>query len=295
MPFQRAILCEVRWTIPVAALGMACQPAAASKDQPEETSSNTERTTLPDAPSPPASTSPIQLATVTVVPPPHPLADLSSTDLARLLDEDRAGLGTASIGLPNRGQLFNGVRAESNDLWEVVDPDRSWATPATLAGLSRAIEAVHRQFPGTPRLHLGDLSREHGGWLRPHRSHQSGLDADVSYYYTTEQRWYLKATAENLDRARSWALVRNLVGDPTVEYVFVDVSVQRLLREHAERIGESRDWLDSVFGGMDRRTEAPIRHTWGHRTHLHVRFLDPVAQVTAQRAYPLLKARRLVR
>jgi murein endopeptidase len=285
----------VRWPILVAALGMACQPAAASRAQSEDL----DATEDPPAPSaaPPSHqhTSPVRLDPISITPPPHPLADLSDAELVKLLEAHREQLGTASIGLPNRGQLFNAEQAESNELWEVVDPDRSWATPATLAGLRRAIEAVHRQFPHTPPLHLGDLSREKGGWLRPHRSHQSGLDADVSYYYTTEQRWYLKATADNLDRARSWALVRHLVGDPTVEYVFVDVSVQQLLREYAEGIGESREWLDSVFGGMERRTEAPIRHTWGHRTHLHVRFLDPVAQVTAQRVYPLLKARRLVR
>jgi murein endopeptidase len=236
-----------------------------------------------------------RLATVDIAAPTHPLAHLSDTDLARLLDTDRASLGTASLGEPNRGQLFNAVQAESNELWEVVDPDRSWATPATLDGLRRALEAVHAQFPDTPRLHLGDLSRERGGWLRPHRSHQSGLDADVSYFYTTEQKWYLKATEANLDRARSWALVRALVADPSVEYVFVDISVQQLLRQYAAGIGESSEWLDATFGGMASRTEAPIRHTWGHRTHLHVRFRDPAARETAQRLYPLLKARRMVR
>jgi len=227
--------------------------------------------------------------------PPHPLAELSDADLVELIEADPKKLGTASVGEPNRGQLWGGVQAESNELWEVVDPDRSWATPAALAGLARAIRAVHAEFPGTPRLHLGDLSRERGGTLRPHRSHQSGLDADVSYYYVTEQKWYQKATKQNLDRPRTWALVRALTSDPSVEYVFVDITVQRMLRAHAESSGEPGQRLDALFGGLKRRTEAPIRHTWGHHTHLHVRFRDPVARETARRLYPLLRARRLVR
>ena len=162
--------------------------------------------------------------------PPHPLAELSKAELVKLLEADPKKLGTASVGEPNRGQLWGGVQAESNELWEVVEPDRAWATPATLAGLTRAIRAVHEEFPGTPRLHLGDLSRERGGYLRPHRSHQSGLDADVSYYYAAEQKWYQKATKQNLDRPRTWALVRALTSDPSVEYVFVDITVQRMLR-----------------------------------------------------------------
>jgi murein endopeptidase len=226
---------------------------------------------------------------------PHPLAELSDAELAKLIDADPKQLGAASIGEPNRGQLWGGVQAESNELWEVVDPDRSWATPAVLAGLTRAVQTVHEEFPRTPRLHLGDLSRKRGGYLGPHRSHQSGLDADVSYYYVTEQKWYQKATKQNLDRPRTWALVRALTADPSVEYLFVDITVQRLLRAHAEASGELGESLDALFGGLKRRTEAPIRHTWGHRTHLHVRFRDPVAQETARRLYPLLRARRLVR
>ncbi len=288
----------VRSSLPVVVLAVACQPAAANDAPAESLASGREPVATPAPHGAPHADNvplPVHLAPIAIVPTPHPLAPLSDTELAALLDEDPRRLGTASFGAPNRGQLFNAVQAETNELWKVVDPDRSWATPATLAGLRRALAAVHAEFPETPPLHLGDLSREKGGWLRPHRSHQSGLDADVSYFYTTEQKWYVKATAENLDRARSWALVRNLVADPTVEYIFIDVQVQELLREHAERQGESPEWLDSVFGGMERRTEAPIRHTWGHRTHLHVRFADPLAWETARRIYPALKARRLMR
>ena len=289
----------VRWWLIATMLPAACRPAVADQVHAEASAAHpaTEHKGPPpeSRPLPDSQPSPVRLDLVAITPEPHPLATVSDAQLAQWLDTDPSRIGTASLGLPNRGQLFNAVQAQSCELWEVVDPDRSWATPATLEGLRRAVEAVHQRFPDTLPLQLGDLSRQKGGWLRPHRSHQSGLDADVSYYYTTEQKWYLTATKDNLDRARSWTLVRALVADPSVEYVFVDIRVQGLLREYAERIGESNEWLDATFGGTERRTEAPIRHTWGHRTHLHVRFRDPVARETAVRIYPLLKARRLVR
>jgi len=292
----------MRWVVCCSVLAVACERGGA-EPAPVASASVAPSAVAAEVPSAPSNEDAgagargtgAPVGVVEAEPPPHPLAELSDAELVKLIEADPKKLGTASIGEPNRGQLWGAVQAESNELWEVVDPDRSWATPATLAGLTRAIQAVHAKFPGTPRLHLGDLSRERGGYLRPHRSHQAGIDADVSYYYVTDQKWYQKATEQNLDRPRTWALVRALTADPSVEYVFVDVTVQRMLRAQAEANGEPAPELDALFGGMQRRTEAPIRHTWGHRTHLHVRFRDPVARETARRLYPLLRARRLVR
>ena len=276
---------------------LPCLVACAHRAEPVQRSAL--ETPAGDSPAPSATArprpDPVVLTAVSVVPPPHPLDPLSNSDLDRLLTIAPAELGCASLGQPNRGALFNGVQASDNELWEVVHPERTWATPETLSGLRRAVEAVHREFPGTPRLHLGDMSNRRGGHQRPHRSHQSGRDADIAYYYLAEQRWYQKVTEDNLDRPRTWALVRALLADPDVEYIFVDIFVQNLLKDYALSLGEDPMWLDEMFGGLARRTPAPIRHTWGHRTHLHVRFRALEACRTGERLYPLLRARRLYR
>ena len=220
---------------------------------------------------------PYVLAEATVMPALHPLASLRPAQLDKLLRTSPERLGSASVGAPNRGSLLNGVALEPSPFWSVVRPERSWATAETAASIARAVQVVQRRFSGTPTLYIGDISRKRGGYLRPHRSHQSGRDADIGYYYRDGAAWYRRATAENLDCQRTWALVEALIEGGDVEYIFIDGSVQSLLREHARASGEDPAWLNVVFGNP--RT-AIVRHASGHRTHLHVRFHNDVAERT---------------
>jgi penicillin-insensitive murein endopeptidase len=79
-----------------------------------------------------------------------------------------------------------------------------------------------------------------------------------------------------------------------VELILVDSSIQVLLRQHAEALGEDKDWLQRIFRGSPERP-AIIRHARGHATHIHARFFNPQAQKNAQRAYPFLLEHDLVR
>lgn len=211
-------------------------------------------------------------------------ADLSREALSSLLSGDLSPYGAMSVGRPNRGALFNGVRMPEGPLWEVVDPRHSFGTEETIESLTFAIHAVHAEFPGTPRIYVGQISAEHGGYLRPHRSHQSGRDVDLGYYYREGPRWYVRANEKTLDAARTWALVKALVLDPNIETLFIDRSVQALLRKHAESREEDPAFLDTLFQSPKRR-DTLIRHEWGHLTHVHVRFRCPEAQEAGSRAH----------
>lgn len=224
---------------------------------------------------------------------PHPLDGWSAERIEQALASDPAALGTISVGSPNAGMLLNGVQAADNELFKCVSPSAAWATSETLEYLTRAIRAVHDEFPGTPPLMLGDISAKNGGPLRPHVSHQSGRDVDISYYYKTNAVWYARGTAKNLDLHRTWAFVRALIAKTDVDLILIDHSIQKLLREHALSIGEDPEWLESVFRG--RAGLRPIiRHAKGHATHIHVRFFNPIAQETARRAYDALVRMKLV-
>ncbi|RLB54055.1 MAG: murein endopeptidase, partial [Deltaproteobacteria bacterium] len=59
---------------------------------------------------------------------------------------------------------------------------------------------------------------------------------------------------------------------------------------YAESIGEDSGWLDQLFGGPTTTLRPLIRHAKGHKTHIHVRFYNPVAQELGRRAYPILVA-----
>lgn len=194
-----------------------------------------------------------------------------------------------SVGRPNRGALFNGVVMPEGPFWEVVDAKHAFATEETIASLTRAIETVNAQYPGSPKLYVGQISAEHGGYLRPHRSHQNGRDVDLGYYYQGGPHWYTRANAKTLDLTRTWALVKALALDPNIETMFIDRSVQHLLRDHALLRHEDAAWLDRLFESPHGR-DTLIRHAWGHLTHVHVRFRCPRAQQAGITAHESLVA-----
>lgn len=216
-----------------------------------------------------------------IIPPP--------VELAKRVRESPESLGSATIGTPTRGALWGAVQLVPGEGIETAG-NHPWGTDVVVRSIERAVREVRRCFAETPKLYVGDISRQTGGWLRPHKSHQSGLDADVGYYYTNGSAWFQHATADNLDVARSWAMMVSLIEGGHVEVMFVDRTVQRLLRAHAESTGETRVALDEVFQSDDRR-DTVLRHAPGHTSHFHVRFRDPTSAALGVRMAPLLRGR----
>lgn len=218
-----------------------------------------------------------------------PLQDLSEAEIRRRLRDDPASLGPLSIGAASRGRLLNGVRMPAGERWTLTDPAHAWGTPETVESLIRAIDRVHAVHPGTQPLVVGHLSAKGGGRLRPHKSHQSGRDVDLGFYYADPSKgWYAVANAKNLDRARTWTLVKALLESGTVEMILVDTSLQKLLRDHALSAGDDPAFVDEVFQISGKSRFPLIRHAKGHATHLHVRFFSPIAQASAKIASPFL-------
>jgi murein endopeptidase len=215
-------------------------------------------------------------------------------ELRRRVQTDPETLGSLSIGKSNRGALYNALRMPEGPMWHLAEPEKSWGTRETIDGLALAIRRVNEEFPGTPEVWIGHISARRGGWLRPHRSHQSGCDVDLGFYYSDDSRWYTKATESNLDRARTWVLLRTLIRDADVEAVFLDRSIQRMLYDHALGLGENIEWLDEVFAFGEKRSERIVRHEWGHATHMHVRFASRTSKDLGQRVHPLLIQNRLM-
>ncbi len=227
---------------------------------------------------------------------------LSDAELRQRVAADLPSLGSMSVGQTNAGALVNGVHMKNGKYWKLVDPGNTWGTQETIDYLARAVEQVHRKYPNSHKMHIGHISSKHGGALSPHRSHQSGRDVDLSYYYLDpKDRWYRRANAKTLDRKRSWALVRALLSETDVQLILINTSVQKLLKEHAQQAGEDPAWLDDVFQYLARgktrpRHHAPIiRHVTGHDTHLHVRFFNPRAQELGRRAMSLLAKHGAIR
>lgn len=222
-----------------------------------------------------------------------PLSDAQIRELAEKHPEE---LGSLSIGSPNAGRLQGGVAMMKGNQWVLLDPGSAWGTQETIDSLFRCIGAVHATHEDTPPVAIGHISARKGGPLSPHVSHQSGRDVDIGYYYLPGTRpGFVRATAENLDRVRTWTLVRSFLTYADVELVLIDSSVQKLLREQALAAGEDPAWVDEIFQVSGKSKRAIIRHAKGHGNHIHVRFVSPKAQEMARRAYPYLEKKGVFR
>jgi len=285
-----------------AARAASAEPGGASRsvppedlEEPDDTGATEEELFVETPPDPP----------VAPVPPgrarprrrERPYKDLSDAELRRRISRNPKGLDSMSVGYAYAGALFNGVRMPLSPRWTIRNRREAWGTQETVEFISAAVNAVHRAFPSkTPPLYIGDLSDSNGGQLNRHKSHQSGRDVDLGFYYRNPKaHWYTVANHRTLDRARTWALVRALLTETDVKLILINTSVQRLLFQHALRIGEDRTWLERVFQYPRRNRGAIIRHAPGHHTHIHVRFYNRQAQELGRRAYKHLLARKLIR
>jgi len=222
---------------------------------------------------------------------PHPLAGKARAEIAGAFRDDPASLGSISLGRPSAGGLLNGVQMPRDEAWTVMDPAHAWGTRETVDYIASAIRALRSRHPEAHQVYIGHISAKKGGALRPHMSHQSGRDVDLSYFYRDDSaRWYRRATEQNLDRERTWAFVRALIVETDAELILIDRGLQKLLREHALGIGEDPAWVAGLFDGIPGALRPLIFHAKGHATHLHVRFYNPVAQETALRAHEVLSA-----
>jgi penicillin-insensitive murein endopeptidase len=223
--------------------------------------------------------------------PPAEAAVLETPDEAvnlRLVAErDPRALGPLSIGTPDSGLLLNPAPFPEGAYWRLREPEDSWATDETIDFVVTAIEAVEARYPGSPRLVIGDISNPRGGRLDRHRSHQTGRDADIGFYYRDgEAETFRAARARELDAARTWALLRALVTETDVERIFIDRSLMRVLYEQALAEGEDPGWLADIFGRTSEK--GIIQHEKRHKDHLHVRFFNRRAQEHGRIVYPVL-------
>ena len=258
-----------------AAFLLACERPAGVDEAPAQGSLEIAETAPAVAISVSAPVEPAKAPTRCAPEPPLVLGNRVSSAVSELVFGTADPWGSASIGTPTRGSLVAGVELTPGDGIELAG-DYHWGTASVVRSIERAVREVRRCHPGAPDLYVGDISREEGGWLRPHRSHQAGLDADIGFYYVGPASWYERATAKNLDVVRTWALFRALVDGGNVETIFVDRSIQELLKAHLAKAAPA-DRPPEGFFEKSRLSPAIVRHTWGHATHFHVRFRDPDA------------------
>ncbi len=185
-----------------------------------------------------------------------------------------------SIGEPNRGSLRRPTRLPRHPGIVIRTPARAYGTEETIRWMLDGFDAVLDTHGESPRVRVHDISDRDGGRLRGHRSHQSGRDADVSYYQRRCPEGvcrFARIGPRQLDVARQWTLFRTWIRAGVVEAIFMDRELQEALYQHARSRGATRQQLRRWFQ-HPRAADHPgglIRHWPHHRDHFHVRFVCP--------------------
>ena len=196
-------------------------------------------------------------------------------DGANWIEEPKA------VGVPWDGKLAGAAQLSRGDGYRVRRPELAYGVPYVVDHLRHSIAEVRALYPDVHTLAIGDLSAEHGGKLAQHKSHQSGLDVDVGFYFKQIPDGYpehFAAADDNVDLQATWALVtafaRTTDLDDGVAIMFLDYALQRRLYLWAQKRGTPESDLEQLFqypNGRDAQSGL-IRHWPNHADHVHVRF-----------------------
>ena len=183
-----------------------------------------------------------------------------------------------AIGGYARGCMAGGVELpETGPTWQAMrlSRNRNWALPITV-DFVQDLSRIAAQQPGWNGSYIGDMHQPRGGpMLTGHRSHQSGLDADI--WMRPADRLNLSVTErENISSISmrrsggaftnsSWTpahrnILKAAAQDPRVARIFVFP-------------GAKVDMCNAETG--DRGYLRKIRPWWGHHYHFHVRLECP--------------------
>lgn len=195
-----------------------------------------------------------------------------------------------SVGSPTEGHLAGGAHLDDAPYLRIVPAyasgDVRWGLGALVGLLDRSARGVRRKYPDAV-LSVGHLSRQGGGELDRHASHESGRDADVAFYVKDARgkpvyadhfvTFAADGTARTwpgavFDDARNWALVSALLSDPLshVSHLFVSTPLRARLLAYAARAGAPAE--------LQTRAAITMVQPHGalpHDDHFHVRISCP--------------------
>lgn len=252
-----------------------------------------------------ALTTAIAAATVTVATGAFPRSGGRPWSAARMTLGPAALRFGRSLGSPTEGHLLGGMHLDETSYVRVMpadaDGDVRWGLEPLVTMIDRAARAVRKQFPGAVTS-VGHLSREGGGEVNRHRSHESGRDADLGFFIRSGAGRQLLPThfvpfradgaavgwpGAYFDDAKNWSMVAAIVSDPEahVTHIFVASPLRARLLAYAERTGAA----PAIRVRAAEVMQQP-RGTLPHDDHFHVRIGCPV-QMTGCVENPAPRAR----
>lgn len=138
----------------------------------------------------------------------------------------------------------------STNLCSHAQYSEQWGTGSMVGSLQRAGQLFAGQSAG--RIHVRDISLEHGGDIAGHASHELGLDVDLRPIRTDRNQcsYGTQWNYSTYDRAKTRELIRDLIDGGNVRLIFFNDPV-----------------LVSEF--------SKVQSYPNHDDHLHVRYCEP--------------------
>jgi len=162
----------------------------------------------------------------------------------------RAGAGSppgASTGTPSTsGGINTALPASGAGFYSYTSASKRYGLAKTIQAIQAVGAVWQRAHPGGPRLGIGDISLQGGGYMSPHSSHQKGIDVDIRPVTNNGRDEPTTIYSSNYSRALTQELVNRLRSNGVA-------TVYSILFNDRQVTGVS-PWE-------------------GHDNHLHVRFV----------------------
>lgn len=207
-------------------------------------------------------------------PGPYPTPTPKPDHYPEPVDDSSTSKTTSSVGRPNNGYLVNGVLLKPRRGIRLNDPNRVWGTAETVELMNMAIDKMLEKYPDTCDMFIGDISRKGGGKLRPHISHQSGRDIDLTMYAKGNKYiYFINMDSGNLDIEKTWYFIETLLMTDRVQMILMDYKVQKLFYNYLKPF-YSKSKLNKYlqYPRPKNVRKGIIRHAPSHANHLHIRF-----------------------
>jgi murein endopeptidase len=174
-----------------------------------------------------------------------------------------------AIGMPNHGSLEGGINLTDSEegYYHFLGSDQmdtdDWGTLA----LCKCIQKTGRDWGiAPPRMGVGDMSLQNGGYFPPHGSHQNGIDVDMRYVRSDEVEDAMDIASshqrENYDTTRTMGLFVAFIENCNVTDIFCDISTMGFTNEDLAM------WADKPNINW-------MKYSSGHTDHFHVRIAQP--------------------
>ena len=187
------------------------------------------------------------------------------------------GCIAGAVALPWVGDGYQAMRLSRN---------RYYGHPV----LIRFLEGLSQQAAARGnRLLVGDLGQPRGGPMSGgHRSHQSGLDADIWFLQQPRNQVLPRSQTERLGAP---SMIRATEG--TLNYANWSPRYRDTLRQAALSPEVERIFVNAIIkqalcdSETDRRWLNKVRPWWGHDAHFHVRLTCPFDSAQCQPQKPV--------